>query len=111
MSATDFDKAISALDKISQIGQLRDLVFYALDAAKPRCGNCYFWMKSRDCPREHNVKGISRGPSSGENPCPKYRITHQASGLIRKRTDEAVVFAKQHGLPIPAALEPETRND
>lgn len=27
------------------------------------CGDCDKWMKSKECPREHNVKGYSRGPS------------------------------------------------
>ena len=27
------------------------------------CGDCSHWMKSSECPREHNVKGMSRGPS------------------------------------------------
>ena len=28
-----------------------------------RCGDCNHWMKSRTCPRERNVGGMSRGPS------------------------------------------------
>lgn len=40
--------------------------------ATPHCGDCYYWMKSRDCPRERNVNGMSRGPSSGGLPCVKF---------------------------------------
>lgn len=28
-----------------------------------RCGDCDKWMKSRICPKEHNVNGYTRGPS------------------------------------------------
>lgn len=28
-----------------------------------RCGDCDKWMKSRECPKEHNVSGRNRGPS------------------------------------------------
>jgi len=29
-------------------------------------------MKSRDCPREKNIGGMSRGPSSGQPGCDKF---------------------------------------
>jgi hypothetical protein len=47
----------------------------ALDIAKigTRCGDCDYWMKSRDCPREHNVNGYTRGPSCEGIPCPKFK--------------------------------------
>ena len=45
----------------------------ALVSALPRCGECHWWMKSRDCPREHNVNGISRGPSCDDATCDKFR--------------------------------------
>ena len=38
-------------------------------APKRRCGDCHKWMKSRECPRENNVKGISRGPSCNDFTC------------------------------------------
>ena len=36
------------------------------------CGDCHKWNKSRECPKEHNVKGHSRGPSWGEPICGAY---------------------------------------
>lgn len=42
-------------------------------APKHRCGDCHKWMKSRECPRERNVNGMSRGPSGGDMPCDKFQ--------------------------------------
>lgn len=39
---------------------------------KNRCGDCAKWMKSRECPRERNVKGMSRGPSCNDYPCDQF---------------------------------------
>ena len=36
------------------------------------CGDCDKWMKSRSCPREHNVNGMSRGPSMNDSICPEF---------------------------------------
>lgn len=47
-----------------------------------RCGDCYFWMKSRDCPRERNVNGMSHGPSAGGLPCSKM---HETSASLDRR--------------------------
>lgn len=43
-------------------------------APKHRCGDCNNWMKSRECPKEKKVKGLSRGPSSGDCPCDKFVV-------------------------------------
>ena len=43
------------------------------------CGDCYSWMKSRECPREKNVGGISRGPSCKEPICKQFVETSLAS--------------------------------
>lgn len=41
----------------------RDELDVLRNLSRRECGNCDKWMKSRECPREHNVKGMSRGPS------------------------------------------------
>lgn len=51
----------------------------ALASALPRCGECHWWMKSRDCPREHNVKGMSRGPSCNDATCDKFEPKDDAT--------------------------------
>lgn len=42
-------------------------------APKHKCGDCNKWMRSRECPREHNVKGMSRGPSCADSPCDQFQ--------------------------------------
>lgn len=37
-----------------------------------KCSNCIKWMKSSRCPREHNVREYSQGPSSSDLPCDKF---------------------------------------
>lgn len=49
-----------------------------------RCGDCDNWMKSRQCPREHNVNGRSRGPSAGDFICQKFTESRRAT----KRREE-----------------------
>lgn len=44
----------------------------AIRSALPKCGDCSHWMKSRECPREKNVKGMSRGPSCNDSTCDKF---------------------------------------
>jgi hypothetical protein len=52
--------------------------YYALSEALKdkylkRCGDCTKWMKSRECPRERNVGGMSRGPSWEEYQCAAFK--------------------------------------
>lgn len=53
----------------------------ATDIAKigRRCGDCDKWMKSRECPREHNVAGQSRGPSCNGLICGQFVEDRQAT--------------------------------
>lgn len=98
------DTVIDGLDRISLAAQLRDKVFYALEASKPRCGACQHWLKSRECPAETNVNGISRGPDAGGRPCHKFQVTSGSIALAQKRIGEAVEFATVHRLPLPSSL-------
>lgn len=52
--------------------EIRWAISDAIRSGLPKCGECSHWMKSSLCPREHNVKGMSRGPSSGEAACDKF---------------------------------------
>lgn len=102
----DVDRIFGAFDQLSRLAQLRYLVSYALKAGERRCGDCYYWMKSRECPREHaDGSGFSRGPSSGGLPCSKFNITQGSIDVQKSRIASAIEFAKQHNLPIPAHLE------
>ena len=57
-------------------------------SARPRCGECEHWMKSRECPREHNVGGFSRGPSMADPTCPQFLIDHRSAERINTLHDE-----------------------
>lgn len=61
------------------------------------CGSCHFWMKSRECPKEKNVNGYSRGPSSESPKCGQFAMTQSAAKLRDERQAEldAVVAAHE----------------
>lgn len=71
----DANAIFSAVEKFSEavqkIGQIKKLSASISDLA-PRCGRCYFWMMSSECPREKNINGYSRGPSCDGFPCEKF---------------------------------------
>lgn len=56
---------------------------------KRRCSDCDFWMKSSLCPKEHNVRGYSKGPSCDAFPCSKFKSCWQ-----RRIVEEAEIIAK-----------------
>lgn len=56
--------------------------------ARPRCGECDHWMKSRECPSERNVNGYNRGPSMNGSACGKFLITHHAADHHNALRDE-----------------------
>lgn len=67
----------------------------ALASALPRCGECYWWMKSSDCPREHNVKGMSRGPSCKDPTCDKFKAKDaETAARVAERWKPAEAFLK-----------------
>ncbi len=97
----DIDNIISGLDRISKIAHLKDKVMEARFSARLRCGVCYFWMKSRDCPRERNVDGMSRGPSCEAPICGKFQQTNSSLEIIARKQQEANNFAARYDLPLP----------
>lgn len=69
----------AAIDRFLEItGHLTEATVHRDEANRlhrvslPKCGNCNKWMKSSQCPREHNVNGMTRGPSSEEIACKQY---------------------------------------
>lgn len=81
-SLVDFSGKIAALDRIDRLKREAD----ATD--RRRCGSCEHWMKSSVCPREHNVKGYSRGPSCDAYPCGKFQMQQWVIALKAKRMAE-----------------------
>lgn len=63
-------------------------------AAGKRCGNCTKWMKSRECLKEHNVDGISRGPSMDAPACDQFIETHLVA-TYRQLANDCRAKAKQ----------------
>lgn len=49
-----------------------------------KCGDCDHWMKSRQCPKEHNVNGYSRGPHMNHPTCRQFS---ESSFATKLRTD------------------------
>lgn len=74
--------------------EIRYAITQALASALPKCGECSHWMKSRECPKEHNVKGMSRGPSCDALACDKFltkdTATAERVAERRKPFDEYV---------------------
>jgi len=80
------------------------------EIAKPlRCGDCYWWMKSRDCPRERNVNGRNRGPSMNDWPCGKMQET--ADSIERREKHKAELAALQHPHPDRTKANGERNDD
>lgn len=48
------------------------------------CGSCDKWMKSRECPREKNVNGMSRGPSCKSLTCGQFVWAASSLRLIEE---------------------------
>lgn len=67
-----FDKALAFSDALHRACRIQEIRAELRSLRERVCGNCRFWMCSNDCPREHNVKGISRGPSMRERACEKF---------------------------------------
>lgn len=63
------------------------------------CGDCDKWMKSRECPREHNVNGQSRGPSCKGAICSQFVWSRSAE---RRRDRLAAEIAALSETPPPA---------
>jgi hypothetical protein len=79
------ERIATSLNKLSELAQIRDdkRVADATDARE--CGNCQHWMKSRVCPRERNVNGMTRGPSSGDPACKDFALTPRVAKLKADR--------------------------
>lgn len=66
-----FDAMMAADSERQRVRRIRELQ-NEIRAIGTVCGDCDLWMKSRQCPREHNVAGMSRGPSCGAPRCERF---------------------------------------
>lgn len=101
---SQIETIIDGMQRISLSAQLRDKVAIANDASRKRCGSCYYWMKSRECPAERHVNGRSIGPSCEGRPCQKFKVTESAVALQYRRQREANEFAREYGFDEPFAV-------
>ena len=69
------------------------------------CGNCFYWMKSRLCPREANVKGMTRGPSSSGSPCEKFAMGEHYKISIEEQKNKVLEAKKK----VSALKEPQVK--
>lgn len=59
------------------------------------CGACFWWMKSRDCPRETNVGGRRAGPSMKAPICTKFQMNaHDVEDIAKKKARLTELEAK-----------------
>ena len=78
------DQIIDAVMKASYASIQEDLRLRELERlrenSRRKCGGCFYWMKSRQCPKERNVNGWNRGPSMNGAICSKFEptVTHLA---------------------------------
>ena len=84
----DFERFADALGRISRLQHIERLKREADQTDRRRCGNCTKWMKSRICPKEKNVNGYSKGPSSEAAACSEFEIEQWVVDLKAKRMAE-----------------------
>ncbi len=65
------------------------------DIARVACGGCAQWM-TRQCPREHNANGYSRGPSMNAAPCGQYAEKASTAETREKRRSELVALLSEN---------------
>ncbi len=81
-----------------------------MKAPNPRCGNCEFWMKSRQCPREGNGQ---KGPSMNVMPCNKYllewaearKLTAPELPPVRTAASPMVVWGELKPMPLASGQQ------
>ena len=80
-----FDAALrmsEAQQRDDELRRLRRVIWHQTR----ECGSCDKWMKSSQCPKEHNVAGMSRGPSSGDLKCGEYVQSDRAARDVADAT-------------------------
>ena len=83
----EVDGFIDAMSRATRFAELRkERQQLAAHQTNPKCGDCYNWMKSSMCPREHNVRGQTTGPSCNGARCESFVW----DGPIRAALDKAI---------------------
>lgn len=79
--AADFSAEVHRKAKIRDLREV-------IRVARSTCGSCTKWMKSRACPREKNVGGMSRGPSCADPVCSQFEMSAAAARNIESATEQ-----------------------
>ena len=88
MNASSVFESMLAADRAMQRAvRINDLRVEIASIGK-RCGDCDKWMKSSECPKEHNVNGMTRGPSCGAFKCSEYVEKKFATEFREKKAAE-----------------------
>lgn len=82
------NKLIDALCTASKLAHLKRERSRIQTRASPRCGNCDHWMKSRECPAERNVNGMSNGPSCEGIACTQFKECPSTQRMFEKMLAE-----------------------
>jgi hypothetical protein len=78
-----FSEAIHKRDEVSKLCR-------ALHEPN-KCGDCTYWMKSSQCPREQSsIRGYSTGPSMNAWPCSKFTQSRASTEHRRKLAEQLV---------------------
>ena len=78
-----WDWAARLSEHTQRLGRIRQLRA-DLRRLGMECGDCDKWMKSRECPRERNVNGQTRGPSMTALVCGQYV---EAASTTKRRVE------------------------
>lgn len=92
------DHAIGVMGRLSALAYIADLRKDLHEFNRPKCGDCFLWMKSRLCPKEHNVNGYTRGPNCNGAPCDKYQEVAYMADLRKEKEAEIDKRLKALGL-------------
>jgi hypothetical protein len=103
-----FDRILGIANAASDYVHRMDELARLRAAARPTCGGCQHWMKSRECPREHNVNGMSRGPSMSGTPCDKFMATkdHEQAVAKYRATHPPAAPAEEPAAPFVPPVTP-----
>ncbi|MFA4871336.1 MAG: hypothetical protein WC623_24265 [Pedobacter sp.] len=68
----EFENLFTSCEIYLDLQTIQDAFIETQNTDKSICGHCDFWLKSSQCPKEHNITGRNVGPSANSFPCSKY---------------------------------------
>lgn len=99
-----FDNFLEADAKAQRLRSLKERSQKAVNFDIKRCGNCYFWMKSKDCPKERNVNGWNKGPSCNGVACEKFQLEAYVAEVKIEKLEEVIADWNESEFETPEIL-------